>query len=475
MKRAGARTGSMVATLLGVAICASLAHAQPAAAPESAPTPAPTPATAVPVDPPIADPDEERAVPDYDGRDEPTTAGDVLIWVPRLVLSPLYVVSEFVIRRPLGFLITAAETEHVPELLFSFFTFGPDGKAGLFPIAFIDFGFDPSVGLYFFWDDAMVDGHDLRLRASTWGEDWLAVSLSSRWHAGDDRQFSLEASGVKRPDYVFYGIGPRTDEDDVSRYGSTRFDVHGVFDVGLWRASRFKVAAGVRSVSFHRGEYGDDASLDEAIEDDLYPTPDGYEQGYTALYERMDVALDTREPMPAPGTGLRVEARAEHLGDLRGSAGNSFVRWGGGVGGFYDLNDRGRVVSLSFTAEFADPLTDRAVPFTELATVGGEGSMRGFVPGRLRGRSAAVAGLHYRWPIWVLLDGSIQLSVGNVFGEHLDGFDPELLRYSAAIGVESVGSPDSSLELLFGVGSETFADGAKIETIRFAVGTNHGF
>jgi outer membrane protein assembly factor BamA len=172
---------------------------------------------------------------------------------------------------------------------------------------------------------------------------------------------------------------------------------------------------------------------------------------------------------------VRLEADLEHQGDLRRDPGAGLVRWGGGIGGFFDLDDNRRVVSLSLTASFTDPLGAAPIPFSELATVGGEGSMRGFVPGRLRDRSATVASVRYRWPIWVLLDGSIQLSVGNVFGAHLADFDPEQLRFSGAIGVESVGSPDSSLELLFGVGSETFAQGGRVESLRFAVGTNHGF
>jgi hypothetical protein len=421
------------------------------------------------------DPDDKRPVPDYGARDETTTAGDVLIWIPRLALAPLWVVSEFVVRRPLGFLITAAEHGHVPELLFEFFTIGPDNNAGIIPIAFIDFGFDPSVGLYFWWDDAFTAGHDLRLRASTWGDDWIAVSVSDRWELRHERSFAFEATAIRRPDHVFYGLGPSTFADDVGRYGSTRYDGRGQLDVGLWRTSRFSAALGARSVSFYRGHYGDDPSLGEAAADGRYRTPDGYEPGYSTIYQRMQVVFDSREAAPAPGGGVRIEADVEHHSDLRRPPGAGFMRWGGGIGGFYDLNDHRRVVSLSLTASFADPLGDRPVPFTELATVGGEGSMRGFLPGRLRDRSAAVASVHYRWPIWVLLDGSIQLSVGNVFGQHLDGFDSDQLRYSGAIGVESVGSPDSSLELLFGVGSETFAQGGRIESLRFAVGTNHGF
>jgi hypothetical protein len=131
-------------------------------------------------------------------------------------------------------------------------------------------------------------------------------------------------------------------------------------------------------------------------------------------------------------------------------------------------------VSLSCAALFADPLADRPVPFTELVALGGSGPMRGFSPARLLDRSAAVATLHYRWPIWVWLDGSIQLAVGNVFGPHLAGLRPALLRFSGAIGVES-GLTDNSLEFLVGLGSETFEHGGQITSIRFVVGTNNGF
>ena len=126
---------------------------------------------------PSAHADAKRQVPDYDGREEPTTPGDVLIWIPRIVLSPLYLVSEYVVRRPLGFLVAGAERANLPEILYDIFAFGPDHSFGIYPIAFIDFGFDPSVGLYFFWNDALAKNNDLRLRASTWGEDWLAARL----------------------------------------------------------------------------------------------------------------------------------------------------------------------------------------------------------------------------------------------------------------------------------------------------------
>ena len=45
--------------------------------------------------------DRRRAVPDYDGRPDRRTAGDVAIWIPRVVLYPVHLVTEYVLRRPL--------------------------------------------------------------------------------------------------------------------------------------------------------------------------------------------------------------------------------------------------------------------------------------------------------------------------------------------------------------------------------------
>src|SRR5262245_25300204 len=95
-----------------------------------------------------ADP-PKRQLPDYDGRGgAPTSPGRKALWLPRVLLSPLYFVSEYVVRRPLGYAITAAERAELPAALYDFFAFGPDHKAGVVPIALLDFGFEPSVGLY---------------------------------------------------------------------------------------------------------------------------------------------------------------------------------------------------------------------------------------------------------------------------------------------------------------------------------------
>ncbi len=172
---------------------------------------------------------------------------------------------------------------------------------------------------------------------------------------------------------------------------------------------------------------------------------------------------------------MRVEVEVEEGSDVRRSSGPAWLRYGATAGAFLDLNGRNRVLSVSATAQFADPLRHDQIPFTELVSLGGGAPMRGYRPGRLVDRSAAVAMLGYRWPIWVWLDGSLQAAMGNVFGEHLDGFRASRFRLSGSIGIESTGSRDGSFELLVGVGTETIDQGAKVDSVRFALGTSRGF
>jgi hypothetical protein len=418
---------------------------------------------------------EKRKLPDYDGRGKaPTTAGDVLLWVPRVLLAPPYLVSEYVVRRPIGAAIAGAERAGWPAAIYDFFTFGPDHSAGFAPTAFIDFGFNPSVGLFTFWNDAFVRGHDMRLQFGFWGTPWLAAAFTDRISLGCDSADVVElgVSALRRPDYAFFGLGPDSRQEQLTRYGSDRIEAQASVNKRFWRLSTVRTAVTARSVDFHRGSFGDDRVLDDEIARGG-PAPPGYPGGYTMVKSEFAISLDTREPRPASGSGAKLELRGAHSADLQNRGG--WVGYGGLAGVFLDMNGKSRVLSLAGGVHFVDSLGLKDVPFTELATLGGFGPMRGYYPGRLVGQSAAVAELAYRWPIWIWLDGSMRLEVGNVFDQHLRGFGLERLRLSAAIGVESVSVADKPLEVLLGFGSETFETGAKIDSFRLFVGTHRGF
>lgn len=418
---------------------------------------------------------EKRRLPQYRGRAPATKLADTALWVPRVALFPAYVVSEYVIRRPLGFAITEAERAELPAALYDFFAFGPDHKAGIVPVAFVDFGFNPSIGLYSFWDDVGFNGHDLRLSGSTWGEHWLSGTLTERFRFSDSRSLTLTGSLLRRPDFAFYGIGPDTREAALSRYSADKAEARAVFRGYYWRASSVETTFGYRGMRFGPGHYDEDPSIEVASRSGAFALPFGYDAGYRAVFSGLRCALDTRHLKGGTESGLRVEVESEQAAITSSDLPSGWLRWGGSVGGFLDLDGRSRVVSLTWSATSVEALGSSPVPFTELASLGGVERLPGFRAGRLFGPSAMTTTLRYAWPIWMWLDGSLQVGFGNVYGTHWRGLDWGRTRLSTAIGVESNSSRDSIFQLLVGFGTETFDNGAAINSIRVVAGVRHGY
>lgn len=426
-------------------------------------------------DPPTRVDTEKKPIPTYDGRPPAEAdAGDVALWAPRVLLYPFYLFAEYVVRRPVGALVTWAERKDVPRILYDFFAFGPDHKAGFAPIVLIDFGFSPSAGIYFFWDDAIVKGQDLSIHGSTWGEDWVAASIRDRYRWGNEA-VTLRLLGTSRPDNAFFGTGPRSVEGDRSRYGATRLESSLTYENHFTKKSVFEAGFAVRALDFRDSHFNRDPSVSDSVAAGRFAQPEGFGPGYVAGESRSRLALDSRGDGPnAARSGIHMEMEGA-AGEAPGSARYGWARYDTIVRGMYDLNGHDRVVALSAGAFFADPLGGAKVPFTEQVSLGGLGPMPGFVPGRLYGRSAFVATLKYEWPVWAFLHGTVQASAGNVFGSHLDDAKPSLLRASGAIGISQIGDTDNPVQVLVGAGTETFAHGGQLDSIRILVGTTHGY
>jgi hypothetical protein len=406
-------------------------------------------------------------------------------------LFPLYTVSEYVVRRPLGALVTTAERNHWPALILDFVTFGPNRKAGLVPTALFDFRLRPSVGLLLFWNDFLVPKNDLRLRAAWGGAEWHILGLSNRLALSRDQSVRARAWLTERPDYVYHGLGPDTDADRA-RYQSTRLDGELSYMARLWRTSRVDTRVALRDERFALGESCcEDPSVADEVERGRYARPPGSD-GYGLVETGVQVALDTRprrkldEPHPGsdflapPGSGVRVALRGSHAARLdrpeRSGGAPSFVSYGGTLGGYWDLTGLQRVVGLELVGDFADPVGEPGpIPFTELPSLGGARPMRGLLEGRLRGRSTAVARLEYRWPVWVYVDGTFQYDVGNAFDAGLRGFELAKLRQSFALGLRMNNVQDHAFELLGGIGTTEFSDGSKVDSVRLVLGASSGF
>jgi hypothetical protein len=239
----------------------------------------------------------------------------------------------------------------------------------------------------------------------------------------------------------------------------------------------------MRDVRVFDGHYGDAPSLTQAAATGAFPIPYGYGLEYAAETNRIVAAVDSRVSEARRGSGLRLELDGEQASDARNAGRSEWIRYGATAAAYVDLTGTRRVVSLSLTTQFADPLGRTPVPFTELVYLGGDHAMSGFYLGRLLGRSAAVATANYTWPIGPWISGDLEFAIGNVFGAHLAGFDTGLLRFSGAFGISIggvqktgvMGSQDAPLEVLVGVGSETFDHGTQIDSVRFVVGVPFAF
>jgi len=455
-------------------------------------------------------PGEKRPKQDYDNRDDVTTTAEDALWIPRVLFFPLYIVTEYVIRVPLGALTVAIERNNVIATLQKAFTFGPNNNIGVVPTAFLDFGFRPSIGVYMFYNDLGTPGNDLRVNLGFGGSRFWRAAVADRvpidLPEGLERSrsyFQVESSFLTRADLLYWGIGPDTTEENISGYSIFTIGGGGRVHIEPWRGTFLESWVTARYSRTGPGEcagtsiVGEDSSVPPSgiarvcdpetirrkILDGDLAIPPHYGRPFVTMKTGFTFAIDSRKPRPEPGTGVAFQGSAELVGDVDQPKLNSWINYSGYLGGFIDLTGTQRVLGLTVAANFQDTLTDDTrVPFTELVgakhieDVPDHDLMRGFKPGRLLGSSAIAATLDYRWPIWAFLDGTLQAAIGNTFAEpHLEDFDPEKLRFSFLGGIRSPNFRDHGFNLLLGFGTNTFEQGGEPSSIRFLFGGTTGF
>lgn len=444
-------------------------------------------------------PARHREVPDYDGRPEPgPDAVDALLWIPRVLTSPLYLISEYVIRRPLGWLIAELERSEVVGLLVGIFTLGGQEDVVVLPTGFFDFGFAPSGGLYVAWRRFGWDDNRISLHAATGGEDWLLATLTDHVSLPDRMELRFRFGALKRPDQQVGGIGYDGTVTPVARYGIEQIEGSVRYGLRPWPGIELDYTVGYRSVGFVEPRWAGEPSVGEANRRAL----PAFESGYSSILVHARVVLDSRTGCGTDGRtsgwdtaqdlladdgggelpdgscelssgGLRVAVEAsEHFG-FGGLATSEWLRVMGEVTAATDVLGRGRVLALRGQVQLVEPLGGaRIVPFTELVTL--SSALRGFQPGRLYGSSLAAISLEYVWPVWPFLDGTLHFDVGNVFGDGLGDFDVERLRMSFGVLVAPRRAGDHLFELGLSFGTDTFARGAEIASVRFVVGARSG-
>src|SRR6185503_15901162 len=154
----------------------------------------------------------KRVLPDYAGRPAaPPSAREAFLWVPRALLLPAQLTSEYVLRRPVVAFVRWGDEHYVFRRVYDFFTWA-DGQGGVYPIASFDLGLKSTVGVALV-DRSLLSG-DSSLRASVSASTQDVFSTSARECLrilrGGTGALCLGGHFVRRPDGIFHGLGPDT-------------------------------------------------------------------------------------------------------------------------------------------------------------------------------------------------------------------------------------------------------------------------
>jgi hypothetical protein len=398
----------------------------------------------------------------------PSRLSEDLLWIPRGLLFPLYVTTEYLLRRPLGWLLTTAEKNDWARFFLDLFTFGTDRKIGFFPTAFFHFNFRPSVGLYFFANDVGIEGHQLRASAMFGGERWWQASFTDRWRLWQRDTIDLQLSFLQRPDFIFHGLGPESLHEVRTRFLKETSRVQLQYVLNYFRSSHadFRMAFEHHSVDTAQTT-GHDPSLNEGVERGFFPRPNN-PPVYNLLRLGTYAFFDNRANHREEGTGISARLNMEYAHLLTQPA-----RWltlAPRIAGHLDLGHN-RILSLNLFAEHQFRLNSEPIPFSELLTPGMEPHiLGGFWPGRLLGASMLGGTLEYRYEVWALLDGTVFFTLGNVYGENFEGLSLASLRPSYGIGICSIGRPDAKFHFLFAFGHKPFSQGAGFDGAQLMFG-----
>ena len=433
---------------------------------------------------------ERGELPDYDGRGrDPVTAGEVVAWVPRVVFAPVYLVERYVVYEPVRAAAIWTEKNNVPIKVMNALSFGDEYRFTVMPSALIDFGFRPSVGIGLSGKELTRAEHRMQLKAAWGGNGWylfrggyqvpLTDAARQSTHPLAGTLFTADAWIQHRPDYIFHGVGNET-TSERTRFGQLHGGGRVGMDLVFGEMDAIRARASATTHRFDEGRsYFDDPLITDRFDTDLIPGFDGY----LLLSSGADLILDSghgppgaNNGVPAPGTAVRLEVGADYGAHLHeGGQGGQYVRWTAEGGAFLDLNGRNR--TLAFRQQFAavEQLGGMPTPFAELVTLGGNETMRGHLNGRFRGDSAVVTGVQYTWPIWVVINGSIEAELGGVFGPDFEGSSVDQMAASFAYGIRTPRNHGGNTQLMFGLGTTPLGEGAEIDTLRLVIGTTEGF
>ncbi|MGM0578840.1 MAG: BamA/TamA family outer membrane protein [Myxococcota bacterium] len=401
-----------------------------------------------------------------------------LLALPRALLFPPRAAVDAV-AWPVRRLAALVDRHTLDERVVDFF-FNDERTFGIYPVAFVESGFGPSIGLRLIHTDLLGRSERLWIRAGFGGVDdhSYKVEIDTGDRLGDDVGLSLQTQFKVSGGRPFYGLG-NGDEVDASDVAEpldllatdTAVDTEYARDELRGHvALTWRPAEHLRVSTHHMWrwrEFGQPSDDDPGIAEVYAPSSlVGWEEGLLHAYTFVDVEWDAQTgtrpwiPNSMPSTGWRAGVWA---GGVAGVAHDPsrYGRLGFDVERMIDLYAGDRVLRLRLYAEAVVGEATR-IPFTDYATLGGPHLLRGYGRDRFRGRLTAVGQLEYRYPILTSLSGFLFVDAGRVWRRFEDltleglrvGFGGGLqvhMRKAFLARIQLAGSIDGGLFLRFRV------------------------
>jgi len=429
--------------------------------------------------PPVA-PGERRPVPDY-GRPPPPppTAREAFLWVPRTLLLPARLTTEYVLVRPTLAFARLGDQHYVFRRIYDFLTWD-NGHSGVYPTASFDLGLKSTIGLGLVEGAFGSSNNSLHAAVSASTQDVLAFSAQDRLRVLRDGTGEVQLGGgyVRRPDGIFYGTGADTRSSDKTFYSYETRALSAGMSGNLGGLHRAAIELGYRDTRIGGSTIASDTpSLDARYGGaGQPPLPAGW-GGYDLAWSRGFLVLDSRSPrFEDSGSGVRFYAGASfgmspRDPDLR------LLAWQLEAGGYYDLSGARHVLSLQIATHFIERIGPSAIPFSELPALGGQDWMRGFLAGRLRGNSTLVATAEYRYPVLALVEGELFTALGNAFADHLADVSPGRFFLNWGVGLRTTFARDTGIAATIAFASNRLDDPAFriADATRISLGVIHGF
>jgi outer membrane protein assembly factor BamA len=269
------------------------------------------------------------------------------------------------------------------------------------------------------------ESFDLTLFLSTKGERWyrLAVSFPDfELRQGTEYPVALDIV-VDYDKWIassFFGVGNESRYEEARTYTREPLEISASLSRGY--TTQIVGQVGVRYKTVNNIDFPADGSF-------RISSPAISSSRATAISAFVTFRYDSRDSYVNPSHGLVVQAEGE-FAPLIGASNVSFSRWTGWIQAYQTCTIVDGVVAARFGLQ---SLSADNLPVQMLLSVGGNRTVRGYTQDRFLERSAAIANVEVRLPVWWRFGAVAGFDAGKVFPS-LSEFDLRRWAFSPVVG-----------------------------------------